>query len=384
MAASGGDWGIAGVAPRSHDVLDALVDQDYLYSVVTLGGTSAGTQVVSAFCDAVHGSDPAAVIKLLADPAVRVVTLTVTEKAYTQESPIMRLLVAGLRVRCGAPITVLSCDNLPSNGEVLSSVVLGLAPELSYVTFPSCMVDRIVPATTQATLDRAQLELGCEDRIAVAGEPFSQWVIEDNFAAGRPDWAAAGATFTSDVMPWEHLKLRTLNGVHSALAYLGALSGRDTIASALTLDGMTGLLRHYVDTEVRASLVPPEGVDVLKYGDSVLDRFANPQLGHRTLQVAMDGTQKLPQRLLAVLNTVPEPRLATLIAAAWASFAASDLPMDDPLADRVRADLSTQALFGPQGVLPVPDDGRRAMIDSWRREISQFGAAAVVRSAAKS
>ncbi|HCU49350.1 MAG TPA: mannitol dehydrogenase, partial [Micromonosporaceae bacterium] len=169
MAASGGDWGIMGVAPRSQQVLSALAEQDYLFSVVTLGG-GFGAKVVAAFKGGVHaGSDPASVIKLLSDPAIRVVTLTVTEKAYRVDSAIMRLLVAGLRVRGGAPITVLSCDNLPSNGEVLASVVLALAPELSSVTFPSCMVDRIVPATTQSTLDHAARDLGVEDLAAVAG-----------------------------------------------------------------------------------------------------------------------------------------------------------------------------------------------------------------------
>lgn len=381
MAASGGDWGIMGVAPRSQQVLSALAEQDYLFSVVTLGGGS-GAKVVAAFKGGVHaGSDPASVIKLLSDPAIRVVTLTVTEKAYRVDSAIMRLLVAGLRVRGGAPITVLSCDNLPSNGEVLAGVVLGLAPELSSVTFPSCMVDRIVPATTQSTLDHAAQDLGVEDLAAVSGEPFSQWVIEDHFAAGRPDWAAGGAHFTDDVTPWEHLKLRALNGVHSALAYLGALVGAHTIAEALQLPGMADLLRRYVATEVAASLTPPDGADVIKYGESVLSRFANAELGHRTLQVAMDGTQKLPQRLLSVLNTVSSPELAALIAAGWAEFAASDNPLDDPSADRVHEDLSTEALFGPEGVLPVPDAERRALIERWRREISKHGVAAVVKAA---
>jgi fructuronate reductase len=377
MEISGGDWGVVAVAPREHTILDALIAQDFLYSVV-----STRTQVISAVCGGVHaGSDPAGVIKLLADPAIRVVTLTVTEKAYHIESAIMRLLVTGLRVRGGAPITVLSCDNLPANGSTLANVILTLAPELSGVTFPSCMVDRIVPATTQSTLDRAARDLGLEDLAAVAAEPFSQWVIEDRFAAGRPDWEAGGAQFTDDVTPWENLKLRALNGVHSALAYVGVLSGCETIADALLLPGFADLLRRYVATEVVASMAPPDGVDVIKYGESVLNRFANTELGHRTLQVAMDGTQKLPQRVLSVLNSVAEPELSTLIAAAWAEFAASDHPLNDPLAERVRADLGTEALFGEGGVLAVPDDARRAMIDRWRKEIQHHGAAAVVASA---
>ncbi|WP_020520800.1 mannitol dehydrogenase family protein [Catelliglobosispora koreensis] len=381
MAASGGDWGITAVAPRSHGVLDALIQQDLLFSVVTVGGGAPKAQVLSVLSDGLHAaSDPAAVIKQLADPANKIVTLTVTEKAYNADSAIMRLLVTGLRVRGGAPITLLSCDNLPSNGTTLASVVLGLAPELTAVTFPSSMVDRIVPATTPSILEKVRAGLGCEDRAAVAAEPFSQWVIEDSFAAERPDWAAAGAQFTSDVAPWEHLKLRALNGVHSALAYLGALAGRDTIAEALRMPGMTGLLHRYVETEVRACLVPPEGVDVVAYGRSALERFANADLGHRTRQVAMDGTQKLPQRLLSVLNAVSEPRVATLIAAAWAEYAAMTPDLDDPLAEKVRADLSTEALFGESGVLAVPSEAHRAMIATWRGELARHGAAEVVRS----
>ena len=388
MARSGGnDWGIVGIAPRSHSVLNALREQDFLYSVVTLSPEGASTKVVSAHCGGVHAaSDPATVIKLLADPAIRVVTLTVTEKAYNTGSEMMRLLVTGLRVRGGAPITLLSCDNLPSNGLALARVMMELAPELSSVTFPSCMVDRIVPATTQSTLDKAKADLGVEDLAAVAAEPFSQWVIEDDFAAGRPEWEAGGAQFTQDVTPWEHLKLRALNGVHSALAYLGALAGCELIAEALRLPGMREMLRQYVAEEVSRSFVPPDGVDVMAYADTVFERFANAGLGHRTLQVAMDGTQKLPQRLLSVLNKVPEPRFATLIAAAWAQFAEGrgddgrTLPLDDPRAREVRADLSTAALFGPSGILGVPDQSRRLLIETWRGEIAKHGAAGVVRS----
>lgn len=388
MARSGGnDWGIVGVAPRSTHILNALREQDFRYSVVTLSPEGASTRVVNALCGGVRAAgDPAAVLQLLADPAIRVVTLTVTEKAYSTNSELMRLLVAGLRQRGGAPITLLSCDNLPSNGLVLAKVVMELAPELSSVTFPSCMVDRIVPATAQSTLDKAKADLGVEDLAAVVAEPFSQWVIEDDFAAGRPEWEAGGAQFTRDVTPWEHLKLRALNGVHSALAYLGALAGCELIAEALRLPGMREMLRQYVAEEVSRSFVPPEGVDVMAYADTVLERFSNAGLGHRTLQVAMDGTQKLPQRLLSVLNKVPSPRFATLIAAAWAQFAEGrgddgrELPLDDPRAREVRADPSTAALFGPSGILGVPDESRRLLIESWRGELAKHGAAGVVRS----
>lgn len=404
MLAGGGDWGIIGVAPRSRGVLDALAAQDNLFSVVTLGGMTQGggaepARVIGSLVGTVHAaSDPAEVVRRLADPAIRVVTLTVTEKAYRTDAPVPLLLLAGLAARARAdagPITLLSCDNLPSNGRTLAALLDRMVPaelrdwRAANVTCPSSMVDRIVPATTAATLTRAERDLGVSDLAAVAAEPFSQWVIEDDFAADRPDWGSAGALFTTDVTGWEHLKLRALNGVHSALAYLGALAGRETIAEALALPGMVGLLRRYLATEVAGSLDPPDGMSVIAYGETVLSRFANAAIGHRTLQVAMDGTQKLPQRVLSVLGSDvgagAEPRLATLILAAWAQFAqgrADDgrtLPLDDPRAGDVRVDGSTQSLFGPAGVLPVADPGHRMMIDEWRTALARHGAAEVVR-----
>ncbi len=398
MAASGGDWGIVAVAPRSRDVLEALRAQDHLYSVVTLDGAASQTRAIGALTGTVHAaSDPDSVVAHLADPAIRVVTMTVTEKAYAPDSAVTRLLVAGLAARRRAdagPITLLSCDNLPSNGVVLGRLLAGVIPDelrdwyAASVRCPSSMVDRIVPATTPALLAVAERDLGVADLAAVVGEPFSQWVIEDDFAGAHPDWAAAGAVLTGDVTPWEHLKLRALNGVHSTLAYLGALAGCEYIADALALPGMTDLLRRYVATEVAASMTPPDGVTVAGYGDAALTRFANAALGHRCLQVAMDGTQKLPQRALSVLNTVPDPALATLILAAWARFAEGrsdsgvDLPLNDPRAAEVRADLSTEALFGKDGVLPVPDPAHRRMIETWRSDLAAHGAADLVRRAA--
>ncbi|WP_348650529.1 mannitol dehydrogenase family protein [Catellatospora sp. KI3] len=418
MAHSGGDWAVTAVAPSSRTVLDPLRAQDHLFSVVTLGAgrTSAGdsphqircghtiggvaagpTRVVGAIAGSVLAAeDPQAVVALLADPGVRVVTLTVTEKAYRPEAAVPRLLIAGLAARARAdagPISLLSCDNLPSNGRTLDRLLTGMVPDdlrdwyAANVTCPSSMVDRIVPATTAQTLDLARADLGVSDLAAVAAEPFSQWVIEDRFAAGRPDWAAAGAVFTADVTPWEHLKLRALNGVHSALAYLGALAGREAIADALTMPGAAGLLRHYLSTEVAASMTPPPGVSVIAYGDQALERFANHALGHRCLQVAMDGTQKLPQRVLPML-AAPDPRLACLILAAWARFAegaaddGSPLDLNDPLAATVRADLTTEGLFGPGGVLPVADPAHRAQIDTWRSALARHGAAALVAAEA--
>jgi fructuronate reductase len=396
IAADGGDWGIVAVAPRRRHLVDALAAQDGLFSVTRRDGTGAATRVVGALAAVRHApSDPYAVVALLADPAIRVVTLTVTEKAYLldpatgrlradralraeltgQAAPasVPGLLVAGMAARCRAdagPVALVSCDNLPANGRRLRDAVsqaLALAgPDGVRVTdwvrenvsFPGTMVDRIVPATTPATLAGAQAALGVADLAAVAAEPYRQWVIEDDFPGGRPGWEAAGAILTDDAGPYERLKLRCLNGVHSALAYLGALAGCQTIADALALPGLPVVLERFVAEEIALSLDPPRGLSVVEYGHSVLARFANPAIEHRTRQVAMDGSQKLPQRILHTMADLraagTAPRWAALVVAAWMRFvtgyddAGRPLPLRDPLAGEIRTALA--AVGGGRGV----------------------------------
>jgi fructuronate reductase len=431
IAEAGGDWGIVGVAPRRAKLIDVLTAQDRLFSVTSLSGDGARTRVVGSLAGVRHApSDPGAVVDLLADPAIRVVTLTVTEKAYrmdpasgrlladeevvadlTTDRPsqtVPGLLVRGLlaRARAGAgPVALVSCDNLPSNGKRLRGLVeqaLGEVPE--GVTFPCTMVDRIVPATTEETLARARAALGVSDLAAVAAEPYRQWVIEDAFPAGRPAWERAGAVLTGDVEPWERLKLRALNGVHSALAYLGALAGCQTIAEALRLPGMRSMLERFIAEDIAPSFTPPPGVSVAEYGQSVLDRFANPVIEHRTLQVAMDGSQKLPQRVLHTVldrrSAGAEPQWGALVVAAWMRFAggrADDgraLPLDDPLADGIRAALDgaggkpaevVAALFGLESVFPAElagDDVTRDLVEEWLTTLDRHGVAGTLEKAA--
>lgn len=453
VARAGGDWGIIGVAPRSTDVVTRLVAQDCLFSVTTLSGTGSETQVVGALAGVRHAaSDPSAIVALLADPAIRVVTLTVTEKAYqldpasgrlrpdaevtadltTDRDPrtVPGLLVRGLLARAVAdagPLALVSCDNLPSNGRRLHGLVgqaLAVLAESTgarngadgaraeriadwlraNITYPGTMVDRIVPASTPETLEAARDALGVTDLAAVAAEPYRQWVIEDAFPGGRPAWERAGAVLTDDAGPWERLKLRALNGVHSATAYLGALAGRETIAGALEIPGLVGVLRRLIAEDVARSFTPPDGVSVVDYGDQVLARFGNPVIRHRTIQVAMDGSQKLPQR---VLDTVVDlraaghrPRFATLVVAAWMRFVqgyADDgaaLPLDDPLAERIRAALATakptpagvvDALFGLGEVFPAvlaEDEVVRELVREWLTALDRHGVEATLRGAA--
>lgn len=434
------DWGIVGVAPRSREVLENLAAQDGLFSVVTLSAGDPIVNVIGSIAGLRHAaSDPTAVVGLLADPAIRVVTLTVTEKAYALDpatgalsaDPEVRadlttgrpprtvpgLLVAGLAARAaagGGPIALVSCDNLPTNGERLRGLVtqaLRVVPGsdavaawvASNVSFPSTMVDRIVPATSASTLASAFAGLGVADLAPVPAEPYMQWVIEDEFPGGRPAWDLAGATMTTDTTPYEHLKLRGLNGVHSALAYLGALAGREYIADALNLPGMTDVLRRYIADEVAPSLQPPDGVSVVEYGESVLTRFANPAMGHRTLQVAMDGSQKLPQRVLHGMldrrRAGASPRFGALIVAAWLRFATGtaddgrSLPLDDPFADTIRTALAgagekpdeiVAALFGLRQVFPaeLADDAVvRSLVAEWLADLTAHGAAATIAGA---
>ncbi|WP_306210242.1 mannitol dehydrogenase family protein [Actinoplanes sp. RD1] len=416
IAAGGGDWGITAVAPHSTGVADALRAQDGLFSVTTLSDAGGGTRVVGSLTGVLHA--PSAgdeVVALLADPGVRVVTLTITEKGYAPTAAMPALLVRALDARRRAdagPIALLSCDNLPSNGRWLRGVIETLTERVpglrdwvaASVGFPGSMVDRIVPATTPDTLATAAAALGVDDLAAVAGEPYRQWVVEDDFPGGRPAWERAGVVLTGDARPWERLKLRTLNGVHSTLAYLGALAGCETIAGALDLPGMRDLLHRLIAEDIAPTLVPPDGVTVLDYGDSVLARFADTAIAYRTVQVAMDGSQKLPQR---ILHTVADrraagadPHWALLAVAAWMRFVQGrtddgrDLPLNDPLADRIRTELAgaapgpdgiVQALLGIPEIFPpslAGDATVRAGITTWLTALDKHGAAATVTGAA--
>ena len=269
------------------------------------------------------------------------------------------LLVEALRLRRAAglpPFTVLCCDNLPANGETVARVTRRFAelrdPDLGAwiagdVAFPSTMVDRIAPATTDADRALVSGRMGLTDAWPVMAEPFSQWVIEDNFPHGRPPFETVGAQMVADVAPFEHMKLRLLNGAHSTLAYLGYLAGHETIADAMADAPFARLVERLQDEEMTPTLHVPPGTDVDAYKRALRERFRNPALRHRTWQIAMDGSQKLPQRLLAAARE----RLAagapvTFIAlgvAAWMRYVTgideTGAPIDvrDPLAARMRA-----------------------------------------------
>jgi fructuronate reductase len=411
IAAAGGDWGIVAVAPRSVGTVTTLAAQDCLFSVSTVDGDTSATRVVGSLTGVRHlPTQQAEIVALLADPAIRVVTLTVTEKAYTATGPVAGLLAAGVRARAaagGPPLALVSCDNLPGNGDRLRAVVrAALDGEVpAWASFPSTMVDRIVPATTPATLDRAARALGLDDDAAVVAEPYRQWVLADEFPGGRPAWERAGAVFTTEVAAYERLKLRVLNGSHSTLAYLGALAGAATIAEAVALPGLDGYLRALLTRETAATLTPPDGVDFAGYVDAVLHRLANPATEHRTLQIATDGSQKLPQRLFAPAATLRaagvEPVHLALALAGWVRFLSGyaddgrELPLDDPLAVPLREALGragdepaarVRAVFAVPGICPaelLEDQGFVGLVADRLHLLDRDGAAATVAAAGR-
>ena len=438
VLASDPRWGICGVSMKTPRSTLALAAQDGLYTVVLKDAEAASTRVVGALRETVFaGDDTSAIAARLADPRVSVVTLTVTEKGYCRNASggldfahpdiahdvahphaprsAIGLLVAALGARrdTGAGgITIVCCDNLPANGRALERLVGELASQrddglaawiADHATFPSTMVDRIVPATTPADVADVERTLGMHDAAPVVAEPFSQWVIERRFAAAMPDWASAGATLVADVEPFETMKLRMLNGSHSTLAYLGFLRGHETIAGAATDPLLRAFVERQMVDEMAPSFAAPSGVDTSEYAHALMRRFRNPALPHRTAQVAMDGSQKLPQRWLATIRDNLAAgrsieRLA-LSVAAWMRYVAGHdergmpIVVNDPLAPRFAAAAAAHrddprafatALFGiesifggeiprdPRVVEPVVAALRALLADGVERTLARF------------
>jgi fructuronate reductase len=404
-AAGGEAWDILGVSLQRPDQRDRLAPQDYLYTAIERGPRGNTARIVNCLSGVlVAPENPSNVLDALAAPATAIVTLTVTEKGYCHDPASGRLnlshpdivhdlakpdaprtavgfIVEALRRRRLAgvrPFTVLSCDNLPANGRLLAGLVANFAevgaPDLSAWiaadgAFPCSMVDRIVPAAVPEDAVEAAMLTGFADAAPVSHEPFRQWVIEDHFIDGlRPRWERVGAMLTENVEPFELMKLRLLNGAHSALAYVGYLAGRQTIAEAMA----DPVLAAFVDrlwAEVLLTVPPPPETDLVDYTRDLAERFRNPAIQHRTWQIAMDGSQKLPQRLLGSVRDrlargLPIPCLALTIAA-WCRYVGgidetgAAIDVRDPLAaglrariegagseGAVRALLSEKAIFG--------------------------------------
>ena len=251
---------------------------------------------------------PQALVEALAAPETAIVTLTITEKGYAarrERRPSSSPRASACAARAGSRPSPRSAATIsPHNGRALRDAVLAASEGAlrdwiaEQGAFPQTMVDRIVPATDEADIDALAGRIGLVDRAMVKAEPFSQWVIEDRFAGPRPDFAAAGVRITADVAPWEEAKLRLLNGAHSAIAYLGGLAGIEFVYQFVALPAGRRFVEALWD-ELAPTLSPPPELDLAAYRAALLARFSNAALGHRTRQIAMDGSQKLPQRLLA-------------------------------------------------------------------------------------
>jgi fructuronate reductase len=443
LATEFGPWGMIGVSLQRPDQRDRLAPQDHLYTALQRDSSGVTARIVGCVQSAlVATEDPEAVIEAMAQPDTRIVSLTVTEKGYCLDPATGRLqehhpdiqhdlehpseprtavgfILAALARRRDAgmaPFTVLCCDNLPSNGTLLKNLVsdfaalgdCGLATWIeTHAAFPSTMVDRIVPATTPDDLAEAARLTGLVDEAPVVHEPFRQWVIEDRFIGGvRPSWDRVGAEFVGDVAPYEHMKLRLLNGAHSALAYLGYLAGRETIADAVADPALRTFVKALWRDEIIPVVPPPPGTDLTAYTDALLNRFSNPAIRHRTWQIAMDGSQKLPQRLLSsvrerLARDLPISHLA-LATAAWIRYVGGidergrEIDVRDPLGPklreildragedpraRVRAVLGVEAIFGSD----LPRDARfeNALVAAYRNLFEQgaVGAAAALARA---
>lgn len=358
------DWGICEVNFMSENgarLIESLKRQHLLYTIAELGATNTELKVIGSVKEALHPDfdGEVGILQAMARPETAIVSLTITEKGYCtsassgqldlthplvqhdlthpqQPKSAIGYIVEALSLRrqqgLGA-FTVLSCDNVRDNGHVAKAAVLGFASvrdaDLAewieqHVTFPCTMVDRIVPAATPESLALIAEQLGVYDPCAIACEPFRQWVIEDNFVNGRPDWDRAGAQFVDDVMPYELMKLRMLNGSHTFLAYLGYLAGYQTISDAMNSPAYRHAVKTLMLQEQADTLSMPEGSDINGYAELLVSRFTNPALKHRTWQIAMDGSQKLPQRMLDPIRQLlaagsPFPHLA-LGVAGWMRY----------------------------------------------------------------
>ena len=375
------DWGIVGASLRRPDTKEALEPQDGLYTIAVRDAAGTHPRVIGSILRVMDAnSEREDLLSLMADPAIRIVSLTVTEKGYCHDPATGELdethpdivhdlahpgaprsapgmiveALARRRAEGVVPFTVMSCDNLPSNGETAKRIVTrfaalrdaALGAWVKDVAFPSTMVDRIVPSTTDA--DRAEVTelIGAEDAWPIMTEPFTQWVIEDDFPGGRPAFEAVGAQLVADVEPFEHMKLRMLNGSHSTMAYAGYLGGYEYIAEVMGDAAYVKLIHDLMSEEVMPTLDMP-GVDLGAYRDQLLERFRNPALRHRTWQIAMDGSQKLPQRLLGTIRdriaAGQEFGRLALGVAAWMRYVTgvdeggNEIDVRDPLALRMHA-----------------------------------------------
>lgn len=385
LGAGAEDWAICGIGLTEHDrrMAGVLAAQDGLYTLTLRhpDGTDEPS-VIGSIRRYLHADDDAdAVIEQLADPSVRIVSLTITEGGYLQgevdSSPLVReevdsdllrprtafgFILAGLRRRRDRgtePFTVMSCDNIQGNGRIARSSMLAVAervdPALAVwvgenVSFPSTMVDRITPATQETDRQRVRDMLGVEDAWPVSAEPFEQWVLEDDFPAGRPPFEAVGATFTDDIDGYESAKLRLLNASHQAVAYVGQMAGYVHVHEALADARIRRFVERYMLVDAVGSFTPPRGLDVRAYCASVLERFANPAVADPLIRLSVDSSDRVPIFVVPVVADLrADDHAATqaiAVLASWYGYWAG-VSVTERSSDRAAAQLIEAASGGP-------------------------------------
>lgn len=427
-------WGVVGASLRSASVRDALRPQDWLYSLAVEDGGNRETTVIGTIRDVIVAPEnPRQLVEAVASPATQIVTVTVTEKGYRLDPESGRLmkddegvradmnsletpttmpgyLAAGLSLRMERglpPIAVLSCDNLAGNGRKLRDAVVRLAgvhdPNsaewiLQDCAFPNSMVDRIVPAATEADITEAANRLGVEDLAPVRTEAFSQWVIEDRLVGMAGELARVGVQLTNDLAPWEKAKLRLLNGAHSAMAYLGGLAEVETVDGFVRQPANAQFVQMLWD-ELEPTLAPPPELNLSQYRQALMGRFNNAALRHRLRQIAADGSQKITQRLLApaaeLLDRGTRPDAIALAIAAWMCWqcgrtdAGETFEVDDPMAsttarlvagERSASDLA-DGLLSLRSIFPErlsSDATFRALVEAHLDDLRRLGARATL------
>jgi mannitol 2-dehydrogenase len=395
------DWAICGVGimPQDAAMNKALNEQDCLYTLVERSGKKSNARVIGALKSYIFGHEnPEQVFEKMAHPSIKIVSLTATEGGYCfnqgtgeldfdnkgiqndlknpgKPQTIFGYLAEGLdrRRKAGVtPFTVLSCDNLQGNGHVAKSTLLAFCqkrdPELAKwidknVSFPNCMVDRITPATTDAEREFVRDTYGLEDAFPVVAEPFKQWVIEDSFCNGRPPLEKVGVQFTSDVAPYEKMKIRLLNASHSAMGYLGYLCGYRYIYEIAQAQEFIPYIQGMMDQEVTPLVGEIPGVNLSEYKKSLMERFANETIKDQALRICLDGSSKLPKFILPSIVEQLEKkgpiRKLTLCVASWMRFLngkdeqGADIPIQDPQADRLTG--VTKKTRDPKALLELTD-----------------------------
>lgn len=428
-------WGVIGVGLHSRSPMDALEPQDTLYTVVERGPDEDTVRIVGTLGEVLHApEDPEAVVRTMADEAIRLVTLTVTGGGYHVDLETHELLadsedirhdladpesaetflpyvvkaLARRRASGIAPFTVLSCDNVPANGTVACAAVTAFArlqdPGLAdwiteHVAFPSSMVDRITPETTEASAAWVGVEFGIHDQWPVITEPFRQWVIEDHVCNARPPLDRVGVQFVRDTSPYELVKKRLLNGSHCALGYLGSLAGHRTTDAAMADEAISGYLRRLMDEEIGPLLPDVDGVDLDDYKATLIERFSNPNVADELQRLAGRGSTKMPSYLLPSLREAVERgaphALLDVAVAGWIAYLRGEAPDGEPFTIKdARLDelqplvlqdwpdprplLGERSLFGTLG----QDEPFAVRIEQLVRAIDEGGVHAVLAAAA--